>query len=108
MMRFMAEQEKLKAMLTQAAVPQETYDTIMAQNQELIARLVNDIEEQKEKEKQDVIESLRRRIEHLESLQSQGLQQPYGRDVYACFREPPPEPVPIPQQQQQPAPEEKR
>jgi len=65
----MAEQEKLREMLEQSDISRENYEEILTEHQNLMMKLITDIEAQKEKESLDIIDKLKKRIDTLESYE---------------------------------------
>ena len=68
LLKFIADQKKLKQMLEKARVSPQDYEEILNQHQNLMARMINEVDAQKEKAKIDMVEKMAKRIQFLESL----------------------------------------
>ena len=71
MMKFMAEQERLRDLLEMEQVPKAIYREVLTKHQELMIKLINDIEARKEKATNETIENLRNKVLALESFTQQ-------------------------------------
>ena len=68
MMKFMADQEKLQELLESENIPKEVYKDVLEKHQELMIRLITDIEARKERSMSDIIENLRNKVQQLQGI----------------------------------------